>query len=124
MINTYIATCVIRHTEQDIYTDGCQPHTSVSYWMNDKVEAQELNELVNLIKKKHKVGNGALLLNSCDEVGRLDVQLYTTENGSTMVSKKLLALWKEAKAVLYLTIFTYHITRLIDVDLSTIDNDF
>ena len=69
----------LKFAEVDIYKEGCQPETGVSHECDIEFKAESPSQLIEKIKEFFEVDDDALLLNSCDEIGRIDVQVL--ENG-------------------------------------------
>ena len=61
-----------------------------------------------------------ILLNSCDEIGRLDVQVMEDENG-TPAGKMQTESWKQGKTRLWLVCYTFYVEEVTrkEVDLIT-----
>ncbi len=81
-------TCKLKATfdlvfrELDNIESGCDLETSISNFLSDQSEhvvfhAENVEDLLIMVQKHFKVNEDALLLNSCEEIGRLDVQTYT-----------------------------------------------
>ena len=69
----------IVHSELANFENGCNPSTSKGRFLDEPMifEASTLKELLREVKKVFNVSQESLLLNSCDEMGRLDVQTYS-----------------------------------------------
>lgn len=77
---TYTATFNIVHSDLDTWGEGCAAQ-GVTNFIETKIEATTINGLLAKIAKRYNVEVEHLLLNSCDEMGRIDVQTYTKTIG-------------------------------------------
>lgn len=112
----YITLGHIRHTEQDIFTEGCDPSTSNSQWIDMVIKRETKEELVSYLKEYCSATQEDLQLNACDENSRLDIQVMEDEEG-LKASKTELALWKDNKKKLFLSTYTFKIYKLDEVTL-------
>jgi hypothetical protein len=58
-----------------------------------------------------------VLINSCDEIGRVDIQQMENDEGYS-ASKDQIKAWKNGKQRLWLACYTFNIEQVSDVDLS------
>ena len=84
----FLFTANLIHRELDIFDTGCDPDTGVTEFFGAdlvhlELVGESLSELVNKVCKYFNVDITSILLNSCDELGRLDVQTYT--KGTTAI---------------------------------------
>jgi len=100
-----------KFTEEDSYQSGCDPHTSQSMLVDIEFSGESTKNVLDQIKDYYSVDDGELLLNSCDELGRVDVQVLETED-SNKASKNDIVLWKGGKKKLWNSIYTYHIQKV------------
>ena len=72
------ATFNLKISERDNWVNGCDPFNSNSQFIDDiEISADNLGSLLRKICKYFNVSMDSVLLNSCDEIGRIDVQTYT-----------------------------------------------
>ena len=117
----YFTKGYLKFKEQDIFGEGCQPDTATTEFdeyyefKSDNLE-KLIQELMIFCKVTDKQD---VLLDSCDEKGRVDIQRYETLKGRVATEKDL-ELWKEGKLDLYLTCFSFRVKQNNDVDLSSL----
>lgn len=110
-----------KHAERDNYETGCDPDTSVMYEPNIFIKAENLSELIVKVKELFSVADDSLLFNSCDEVGRLDVQAYEGNDGTTvdLENESERKDWEAGKKEVWLATYTGIVEKTEIVDLST-----
>lgn len=106
--------------------DGCYKIAEKDSWENGIIgDCQDTH--IDLIFKAHTLGalladlkefagHDDVLLNSCGDIGRIDIQGLEDEEG-IVPSKKEMALWKEGKFTLYAVIYTFYVYKAELVDL-------
>ncbi len=107
---------------EDSYKDG-EIGLSSSSGSDDIFEANSIDELIPKLMEFVNVDErDNVLLNSCDDIGRIDIQKQENEDGETPTPKEI-AEWKKGKKVLYNSTYTFNVERhIIDiVDLSGIE---
>ena len=65
------------HSDLDNYQNGCTGKGSSRFIEPIVLKAETLSRLIEIVCKHFNVEKDALLLNSCEELGRVDVQTYT-----------------------------------------------
>ncbi len=112
-------------SEEDNFEQGCigpAKHEEVS--RRDFVQAADtFDGLLDLLKLQFSVTDDKdFLLDSCSEIGRLDLQVMQREPFE--VSKLLpstINKWKEGKRKLYLTCYTFYVEQVnIELELNTL----
>jgi len=73
----FIAKFNLKISERDNFENGCDPFNSNTRIINIEFESSDLSTLLREICKYFNVRIDSVLLNSCDELGRIDVQTYT-----------------------------------------------
>lgn len=111
MKTTYETGKALKFAEQDVFNEGCLPNTGSSYEVDLTFEADTLAELLEKIKDFYDVGTDDLSLDSCDEEGRLDIQVMETEDGGK-ASEREFALWEQGQTKLYLACYTYQVDKV------------
>lgn len=104
-------------SELDNWEDGCQIDSSKSYF-NDEfyLSAASMRELIaGLIKEFNATDINDFLFDSCEELGRLELQVmqrvpFVQQKPSNETIKK----WKSGKIDLYLTCYMFYVTRIED----------
>ncbi len=108
------------HSELDNYQTGCNPDTSSSRFLVEPIvfEASTLKELLKEVKKLFNVSQKSLLLNSCGECGRLDVQTYSlTVDGLRCSYNRVKSDFEAGKRALWLNNISGHVTKTTKPDL-------
>lgn len=101
--------------EEDIFKSGCEIGNSI-YCTDIKFEAETIKELLTKIKDYFYVDAENILINSCDENGRVDIQVYENAEGYQATGDALKE-WKNAKIKLWLCTYTGYIKKLTDVKI-------
>lgn len=117
VINGYCA-----FSELDSFENGCHGKSQyesvrASDW---SCEADSFQDLIDNLKREFKAtSNDDFLLNSCDELGRLDLQVYQREAfNCARVSEASIESWKAGKIDLYLTCYTFQVSIVqTEIDL-------
>lgn len=127
----YIFTANIIHRELNNWTNGCDPDSTITQFFGGRnlseflpieITGDTLQQLLLEIQNRFKVSKEALLLNSCEELGRLDVQFYTDDvyNLSCQYKEHEQA-YRDNEIDLYLCNLSGTVTRKIeDLDLEAI----
>ena len=114
----YIVNKVFKFSEEDSYKDGCLPESA----SNSIIDVTFTNNtLAGLLEElKNFTGCDDILLNSCDEIGRVDLQGYETLEGYKATDNEYEA-WKNAKKKLFHTTYTAYVYK---AELSTFIEGF
>ncbi|MCP3921319.1 MAG: hypothetical protein GY714_01910 [Desulfobacterales bacterium] len=116
----YMVMFSLVHSELDNFKKGCDPSTGCSRFLDEPLvfEADTLKELLKEIKKFFNVSQSGLLLNSCDELGRLDVQTHSlTLDGLRCSYNRTVKDFKTGKRDLWLNDICGHVTKIESPDL-------
>ncbi|MCP4393403.1 MAG: hypothetical protein GY804_03920 [Alphaproteobacteria bacterium] len=116
----YMVMFSLVHSELDNFKEGCDPSTSSSRFLDEPLtfEANTLKELLKEIKKFFNVSQDGLLLNSCDEIGRLDVQTYSlTLDGLRCSYNRTVSEFRTGKRNLWLNNISGEVTKIESPDL-------
>lgn len=97
----------IKFWEKDDFEEGCDPATSQTYtdgYMRFK--ADTISGIIENIKHWLGVSDDALSLDSCGDIGRLDISVL--ENSDEVIaSTEDIAKWKRGEIELYSAIYTF-----------------
>jgi hypothetical protein len=94
--------------EEDSWEHGCVSGTARSWVYAQKFKAGSLDELISMMKDHFDVESSAILIDSCDENGRIDVQRM--ENGQSNVPcESEISEWKKGKLTLWCVTYTYYV---------------
>ena len=105
----YEVKTAVKHWEEDVFAEGCQPGTGGSYSFNCRLRADSVEELVKKINDF--IGNddlGAVELDACDEAGRIDVQMLETDDG-TAPTERQIERWKAGELRLWLADYSFYV---------------
>ena len=111
----YRVKYAMKHAEQDSYAEGCLPNTvnsSTIEWNFDKSNIESLIEAcIDLTGADAK----DVMLNACEEIGRIDIQVYEDENGSRVYESEehKWNAWKEGKRKLWLCTYSFYVEECI-----------
>lgn len=101
----YIVNKLFKLSEEDSYRDGCLPESASNSIIDITFTNNTLTGLLEELKSF--TGCDDILLNSCDEVGRVDLQGYETLKGDKATDNDY-TLWKTAdKRLLHVTYTAY-----------------
>lgn len=103
--------------EKDVFNEGCDPDSGITEFLEGEdqlfFEAPTIPALLGLVKKSFNVDDNGLLLNSCEEIGRLDVQTYTkTIKGRVCSYEKHKAGFTAGEFPLWLNCYTGTVIRV------------
>ena len=114
----YFVNGLLKFAEEDRYQSGCVVGTAFSACINATFTGETLAALLEDLKIF--TGCDDILINSCDEQGRVELQGYETADGST-ASASDMQLWKDGKIKLYSVTYTALIYK---AELSTLIEGF
>lgn len=118
MKTTFEANGWIKFGEEDIYEDGCQPNTSFSNSGNDRFTGNTIQELIDKCQEfAGSTSQDSLMMDSCEEIGRLDIGVMENKNGYP-ASEAELKDWEKAKTKLYYCVYTFNIQIVTREDVS------
>jgi len=120
MQTQYETTGFFKTAEIDDYENGCQFEGGSSSEDNHTRFAADTMEGV-IEKLRDFVGSDSLddvLHDSCDEIGRVDIQIMETDEGIT-ADKHDLAAWKAGEQRLWLACYTFNVEKVIRETVST-----
>lgn len=99
----------IKFGEEDSFKNGCLPETSFLYSGTDTFTGNTLESLIEECQRFCGSSNqNDLVLDSCGEIGRLDISVLVNEAGIT-ASIGEIKLWKKGKIKLYSCVYTFHV---------------
>ncbi len=97
--------------EEDVYSKGCLPETAQNFSVDITFTNKSKKGLLAAIKNSFDVKDDALILNSCEEDGRLDISVMEDEGGYQATPQDI-ASWKKGKRRLWSSIYTYNINKV------------
>lgn len=107
----YQAEGWFKMAEEDIYEDGCQPNSGSVSDGKDIFKAETLDGLFKELLSFTGAETKEMQLNSCDELGRVDICTMENDYGYS-ASKQQLAEWKDGKIQLWYCIYTFTVEKI------------
>ena len=101
----------VKHSEVDDFDKGCSPDTGQLSNYGIKFSSTSLRGLVQSICDHHDVERSACLFDSCEEIGRLDVQVLENYEGLA-ASPGEIANWRQGNCRLWACTYTYWVERV------------
>lgn len=102
----------LKFWEEDRYSEGCVPNSGSCCWIDYPMQADTLGELLEKINCfTSNSDEDAILLDACEEEGRVDIQVLETEE-SYPPSPAQLQAWKEGKLKLWLCDYSFQIEKV------------
>jgi hypothetical protein len=123
MLYTFKASII--HREKDNFENGCIGGCITEFFGDDleaiTVQDKTLTGLIEGIQNRFNVKRDSILLNSCDELSRLDIQTYTKGFNAVKCSYNQHSEgFKAGKYDLYFNNITGYVTLEQDLDLESI----
>ena len=110
----YCADGWIKWSEENSWGDGCIHGTDGEGSGSDQFRGKTVTELIG--RCMEFVGTAdpnEVLLDSCGEVGRLDIQVFEDLAG-TVASDAQFELWRQGKLRMWLSTYTFSVVRRTD----------
>lgn len=104
--------------EEDVYKEGCIPSTSFGDSGNDTFTGQTIKACIK--ECQDFCGSDSkddLLLDACDEQGKLDISIMENEEGYP-ASEHEIKLWKKQKIKLFNCIYSFKIRLITTQEIS------
>lgn len=115
MKTTYRIKGYIAHSEIDNWQNGCIGPAKTEWGDWYSIKAASIQELLEILSRDFcATSNEDFLLDSCDEDGRVDLQVYQEyafEIGK--VSPDILADWKNGLSSIWLTCYSFNVEKVI-----------
>ena len=115
MKTTYRIKGYIAHSEIDNWDQGCIGTTKTEWGDWYSIEADSIAGLLEKLSQDFcAASNADVLLDSCDEDGRIDLQVWQAgafEVGN--VDEDLIANWKAGKIDLWLTCYSFQVEKVV-----------
>jgi hypothetical protein len=110
------ANGLLKFTEQDIWEEGCQPHTSNSYSIDMTFTGAFPEEVIKKIAGYIGCDEDGIERNSCDEKGRVDFAITEDEEG-TPLSPRQWEQFKKGNIKAWYAIYTAYIEETTPANL-------
>ena len=107
----YQASGWVKFYEEDIYEEGCLPHTGGIIDGNEVFKAEHLGALMDTILGFTGADATDIDMDACDEAGRLDISVMEDENGFKATIKQIEA-WKAGEIRLWDCIYSFQVERI------------
>ena len=104
---------IFKHWEEDKFKQGCIPDTgSIDTW-DVKLCADDQQSIIEAVCEELGIDYNPenVLINSCDEIGRVDIQVLETDNGTEATASELKA-WKAGKLRLWHCTYTVNVEEV------------
>ena len=102
----------IKLSEEDSYLTGCQPDTCMMHSGRDTFSADTVDDLIDQVMSFAGCEDrDSVLLDSCEEPGRLDIQIMETDEGYPATESDL-ASWRQGHKRLWLTCYTFYAKKV------------
>lgn len=95
-------------SEEDSFENGCLSNTQQSWIYDVDFKADTVKELLQKIKEHFEVDDQDISLNSCDELGRIDIQKLKNKRGYFLTPSEIEE-WKKGKIQAWSVCYTYTI---------------
>ena len=111
-MNTYYqASGWVKFYEEDIYQEGCIPHTGGMIDGREIFKSETMQGLIDGLLSFTGGDRQSMELDSCDEAGRIDISVMEDDNGYTATSRQIEE-WKEGQIRLWDCIYTFQVEKI------------
>ena len=101
-----------KHAEEDTYENGCIGKSSFSDDRFMRFTGHTVNDLISALMEFTGVNDrDAVLLDACDEEGRIDIQLLETAEGYA-ASHSDIEKWRNGELRLWLVDYTFRVEQV------------
>lgn len=107
----YQANGWIKFYEEDIYAEGCLPHTGGLIDGREIFKASTLDGLLNEILSFTDGDREGMELDACDDIGRVDISIMENADGCR-ANKREIELWKEGDIQLWDCIYSFKVEKI------------
>lgn len=113
----------VKTAEEDIYDDGCQPDSARSTSGSDVFTGETQRELIDKLMEFADVGRKYenVLINSCGEMGRIDIQSLETTYGNP-ASDFEIDEWKKGRVRLWDVTYLFRV-EYVAREIALIEKD-
>jgi hypothetical protein len=111
-MNTYYqANGWIKFYEEDVYQEGCIPHTGGMIDGKELFRSETIDGLLNEFLLFTGANREDIQLNSCDEAGRVDIFVMEDDH-SSMATRGQINQWKAGEIRLWNCIYSFQVERI------------
>ncbi len=108
----------VKMIEKDDWENGCDPDSTQTFFVDQfEISSSDEDGIIKAIKIEFDAEDGGLLLNSCGEAGRVDVQLMEDEDGNK-ATKRDMDLFKLNQKQLWLATYTMYVQKVVGFQFS------
>ena len=101
-----------KFAEQDHWEEGCDPDTGFSFSGDDRYRSATIEDLLKQIRDFVGVPSDyEIELDSCDEDGRVDIQVLETADGYTADDRDI-EKWKKGDLALWYATYSFMVERV------------
>jgi hypothetical protein len=117
----YIINNIVKLAEKDSFENGCDPRSSQFSTIDLQIESLSLSEVIdNLMTFTSCTDKKSVLIDACEEDGRIDIQV--TENGEGYTpSTYQIEQWKKGEFDLYAVTYTAQIEKHVVSSINIAD---
>jgi len=107
----YCAQGWLKFAEEDVFRSGCQPGSELVTGGPDGFKGETADDVIaECMRFAGTTDPKSVLLDSCDEIGRLDIQVMENEDG-TPAGPYELRQWRLGRGRLWLCVYTFTVVR-------------
>lgn len=95
---------------------GCDPRLGMEQYLTVRLESLTIKNMIEQICQMLDVSEDDLILDACEENGRIDVQLYENKEGYKALEKDI-ERWKKENKRLWLCTYTFMIAETQELNI-------
>lgn len=107
----------LKMVEVDDFENGCDPDTAQQSYDDTRFIGANEQEIIEKIKDYYGVKDNALILNSCGENGRIDIQRIENANGDSASTSEIKR-WKMGELTLYAAYYSANVEEVVEFTFS------
>lgn len=117
----FIANGYLKFREEDVWEDGCQPDTAETSFETEVFKGSTLEGLINKLRTEFEIESKEdVLLDSCGDKGRLDIQRMEDCDGN-IASLRQIDRWKRGNQQLWACTYIFNIEETSPADFSGLE---
>lgn len=102
----------LKIAEEDNWEDGCQIDSTVSFSGDDRFAGRTIEDLIDDLLNFTGGEIDGVMLNCCDEDGRIDIQVYEDEDG-TPANPSQMERFKKGEERIWLATYTFMVEEVV-----------
>ena len=103
-------------SEEDVYCESILDHTMRESECGISMQANSTDDLIERVRQFFGVDSDALVLDSCEEQGRIDVSTLENSDGYQAAAREI-ELWKKGEYRLWTCTYTAYVQKCEPVSL-------